>query len=274
MKQVALVGFNRKTMDFHTKAPKGAEVWTVNHAWKYDIPVIDRLFEIHAPEHRINSNPISIEHDNWLKEKHGFPIYTLPETYEYIPSSVAYPFDEIATEYCGTLLAGDKVQRVFTSSFDYMLALAIYEGFDEIYIYGFAMRGDGEYGYQRDGLAYWMGYAGAKGIKVIQHEKSNLLRPKVYHLGGQMIGRQVVEHHKITHDEQIKLLEVDMNKKLGALEVMKSLMEKGTVKPEAFYSQQDKLWQAAENLAIARGASGAIQMLLDDHDTEATNGDN
>ncbi|MCP4278457.1 MAG: hypothetical protein GY776_00430, partial [Alteromonas sp.] len=89
MKQVALVGFNRKTMDFHTKAPKGAEVWTVNHAWKYDIPKIDRLFEIHAPEHRINSNPISIEHDNWLKEKHGFPIYTLPETYEYIPSSVA-----------------------------------------------------------------------------------------------------------------------------------------------------------------------------------------
>lgn len=266
MKTVALVGFNKATMKFHTGVD--APVWTINHAWKYDIPRIDRLFEIHLPEHRKTSNKITKDHDNWLSQKHDFPIYTLPGTYEEIPSSVAYPFDEIAQEHCGGLLAGDKVQHVFTSSFDYMLALAIHEGYKKIYLFGFAMRGDSEYGYQRDGLAYWIGYANAKGIEIIQHEKSVLLRPKVYHLGGQMIGRQVVEHHKETHEEQVKLLSDEVNKQIGALELMQHMNDAGKFSDKAVQIQREKVWAAAESVAVARGAVGAMQMLLSELDTK------
>jgi|SaaInlV_200m_DNA_2_1039689.scaffolds.fasta_scaffold04062_6 hypothetical protein len=274
MKTVALVGFNKTTMKYHTKAPKGAEVWTVNHAWKYDIPKIDRLFEIHLPEHRLTSNIITKEHDVWLSKEHDFPIYTLPSTYEKIPSSVAYPYDEIVAEHCGNLLAGDKVQKVFTSSFDYMLALAIHEGFKNIYIYGFAMRGNSEYGYQRDGLAYWLGYANARGIKIIQHAKSTLLRPKVYHKGSQMISRQMAEHHIQTHEEQVKRLENQLAEKQGALGVLISLHQNKKVSDNVVQKAQTDYWQIAENLQIARGAVGAVKMLLDDHDTEGLNGDN
>lgn len=274
MKRVALVGFNSKTMSFHKSAPDGCEIWSLNHAWKYDIPRVDRLFEIHKPEHRKNSNKITKQHDDWLQERHSFPIYTIPKL-DYIPASKAYPYEQVVDKFCGGLLAGDKVQKVFTSTFDYMMALAIYEGFDEIYIYGFAMDGDSEYRFQRDGLAYWFGFATAKGIKVIQHEKSTTLRPKVYHEGGQMIGRQIAEHHRITHEEQVRKLENKLATKQGAYGVLSSLHQKGKVTDEAVQNAQQELWQTAEELAIARGAAGAIAMLIKDHDTEGNNnGDN
>ena len=273
MKRVALVGFNSKTMPFHKDAPEDCEIWTLNHAWKYDIPKIDRLFEIHKPEHRRNSNVITKEHDEWLAREHKFPVYTIPRNKE-IPSSVAYPYEQIAQDFCGGLLAGEKEQRVFTSTFDYMLALAIYEGFEEIYIYGFAMQGDGEYKYQRDGLAYWLGFANAKGYKVIQHEKSTTFRPKIYHEGGQMIARQVIEHHRLTHKDMVKKLEAEFQQNQGAYSVMINLHKQGKVTDEALKNQESKLWQTAENLSIAKGAEQGLAMLLNDHDTEKDNGDN
>jgi hypothetical protein len=84
-------------------------------------------------------------------------------------------------EYCaGLYMQGDPVKGAtrypveavsavcerFESSVDYMLALAIHEGAQEIAIYGVRMESDDEYGYQRPNAHYLIGLARGKGITV------------------------------------------------------------------------------------------------------------
>ena len=200
MKTVALVGFSPRTMQYADELPEETEIWTLNWAWKHNLPRIDRLFEIHDEAYLAQNNAVSIAHWEWLREEQAFPIYMLPEAHPDVPSSQRYPFDEIVAKYLSGLRRGDEVQRVFTSTFDYMMALAIYEGVERIQLLGIEMESDTEYAYQRPGMAFWMGMAVAQGIEVWQHPDSQLFRPRVYHQGGQMIGRQTIEAHKNSHE--------------------------------------------------------------------------
>jgi len=68
----------------------------------------------------------------------------------------AFPIDDIKKTFDSDY---------FTSSIAYMIAYAIYTGAKEINIYGVDMEQDSEYRYQRPCLAYWLGFAKAKGIK-------------------------------------------------------------------------------------------------------------
>ena len=239
MKPVALVGFQQATMRQHLSAPEDAEIWTLNYAWCHRIPKINRLFEIHAPDDRMNGEEISKEHDDWLQERHMFPIYTLPGTYEKIPSSVAYPWDEVTERFCGHLLVEDKVLKVFTSTFDYMIALALFEGFNPIYLYGFAMAGDREHGYQRDGFCYWSGYGNAMGVDVIQVKESTLLRPKVYHLGGQMYSVRTIMLHRDKCEKRIVELEKELLEQRGAIKVIDEILKEEQPKSEIGQNDAD-----------------------------------
>ena len=68
-----------------------------------------------------------------------------------------YPLNEIVKEFdCA----------YFTNSISYMIAYAIYKGYEEINIYGVDMTGRDEYINQRGSVMYWIGYARAKGITV------------------------------------------------------------------------------------------------------------
>jgi len=269
---VALVGFKIDTMLQHTTAPKGAEVWTLNHAWKYDVPHIDRLFEIHAPSDRMTPYATSKKHDIWLSEKHPFPIYTLPDTYPGIPSSVAYPFDEISKEFCGHILVGKQVQEVFTSTFDYMIALALFEEFDPIHIYGFSMAGDSEYGYQRDGFAYWAGQADARGVDIVQCKESTLFNPVVYHKGGQMYARHTLESHKAAHKDQLKKIEIELHKQMGVADAYRELHAKdpeGPITKKMISDQNATVWEWAESVATSRGAILGIDLILSEVNNES-----
>ena len=78
---VAIVGFAQTSLQF-AKDSKADEMWSVNFAWRYDVPRVDRLFEIHpiellaynafqgSPENKDN------EHFEWLQKEHDFKIYT------------------------------------------------------------------------------------------------------------------------------------------------------------------------------------------------------
>jgi len=189
MKSVAIIGFSKKTLKY-ARFSNANEYWTMNHVFltrtNY-IKKIDRLYEIHAREWYLRGEQTkSARYDKWLQQKHPFPIYMQEKEVdtELIPSSVRYPFEEI----CETLLPGliktdGKKQismKYFTSTVALMLAHAIYDGFDQIELYGVDMDSDTEYSYQKAAGEFWIGYALGRGAKVITPIKSSLYEAPVY----------------------------------------------------------------------------------------------
>jgi hypothetical protein len=67
----------------------------------------------------------------------------------------------------------------FSNTIDYMIALAIYEGYTELNLYGVNMARDSEYRYEKPGVDYWCGQAMGRGIKVCRHgELSTVMRTR------------------------------------------------------------------------------------------------
>ena len=83
-----------------------------------------------------------------------------------VPASCRFPKEEIL----------DKFRRYFTNSISWEIALAIYEGFKKIYIYGVDMAQDSEYAFERPSVEYFCGYAEGAGIELVVPEKSDLLK--------------------------------------------------------------------------------------------------
>jgi len=86
-----------------------------------------------------------------------------------VPNSVKYPLEEIRV----FLLAGfrqgidlDNRPICMTSSIAQAIALAIFQRYTHIRVYGVEMGSDTEYQYQRDFVAFWTGYALGRGATV------------------------------------------------------------------------------------------------------------
>jgi len=208
MRRLALLGGAEETRGGVWDS-KADEIWTLNWFYLYDwVPRIDRLFEMH---------PIWLYADNdreeWAKPKEhweylhkptDYPVYMLeglaPRP---IPSSTRYPIEAV-TEYIfgNRFIRGKDPRDFYSSTFDYMMALAIYEKWDVVEVYGFEMGSLTEYRYQREGAAFFIGQAIARNIQVILPAKSVLLRARRYgYEGGQMIFRQDLER---LHDKWVE----------------------------------------------------------------------
>lgn len=76
MKSVALVGFAQSSL-IHAKESEADEMWSVNFAWNYAVPRIDRLFEIHPLWYLAQlKGERDKKHLKWLQTEKEFPIYT------------------------------------------------------------------------------------------------------------------------------------------------------------------------------------------------------
>ena len=110
-----------------------------------------------------------------------------------------YPIEGV-----GALLPEARRRKVFTSSFDFLMGLAIYEGFERIECYGFEMGSDTEYRYQREGAAYWIAQCDARGIELVLPDNTALMKNKMYgYEGGSMIYRQDLERMKNIREKQV-----------------------------------------------------------------------
>lgn len=70
---------------------------------------------------------------------------------------------------------------VFPSSISWMLAYALYLGYDDIELHGVDMMGNTEYAGQRDHLFYLIGVARDRGVKVTMQEYAGVyLAPELY----------------------------------------------------------------------------------------------
>lgn len=132
------------------------ELWGVNNLF-YHIKRWDKWFEIHQltfdgktylrrgeKDFRGESVKDYLTHLGEMKT----PIY-MQKHWDEIPTSIAYPLNEVL-EFFQT--------SYFTNTISWMIALGIYQEFEEIGIWGVDMAVDTEYHWQRPSCEYFIGY--------------------------------------------------------------------------------------------------------------------
>jgi len=140
-------------------------IWACSPGNQGNIPRVDAWFEVHSnllwPECEAYGKP----YIEWLKQQ-TFPIYMQDQ--RLIPHAISLPIQELVTEFG---------KYFFTSSFAYMLAMAIKAGASEIALFGIDMASKDEYILQRPGGHYFMQEAAKRGIKVSVPFESDLAQP-------------------------------------------------------------------------------------------------
>lgn len=164
----------------------GAEVWACNdfptrvpEGWAFDS--WDRWFDLHTEAHIRKHRP---EAWDWYRANGTIgrrtvlsvygcrPIY-LHDRHPAITGSVAYPREVVQVAFAW----GGYLEECFTSSVDWMLALAIHEAFARIELYGVDLwDAPHERGDQRCGAHYWIGIARGRGIDVVIPDESSLCK--------------------------------------------------------------------------------------------------
>jgi len=133
----------------------GDQVWACNGAFR-DQYALTRVYSMDDPTYF----PVGYVEELSLLPKHVRVICT--EKHDCIPNSEAYPIHEILDYFHN--------HRFFNSTFAYMLAAAIYEGFDEIVMNGCYWKHDSwEYMSAMWSMNFWCGVAVGKGIKLGIH---------------------------------------------------------------------------------------------------------
>ena len=171
MKKVALVGYTPSWR----QAPyddKDIEIWVMNDLYEL-VPRYDRVFDIHdineiKTRKTRHEGKSQYEVLKTLKK----PVY-MQAQYADIPTSIRFPLDELIENYYIPAM-GDKI--FLTCSVAHMLALAIYEGYEEIQFYGIHEAVDSEYKDEMPSVLYWLGVAYGRGIKISISQDSPLLK--------------------------------------------------------------------------------------------------
>ncbi len=194
-RSVAIYGFSPISL-FRVLETGADEMWTMNHAYTAEgVPryadgrlCCDRLFEIHREEwFRRGSIPEHEAYWDWLKSGHGCQV-VMQGVHPEVPNSVEYPFDAVVEDVFGHLWRqmgkGVVREKYFTSSFSYMCALAIHEGFERIELYGIEMVTGTEYGQQKASAELMIGIALGRGIDVVLPMESTMCLAKLYGYSG------------------------------------------------------------------------------------------
>jgi len=211
--KVAIVGFG-ETKDQAPFDDKSVEIWGLNDLYD-SIPRWDRWFDIHDWEtiSDVKQNRSKTVRTEKYKEM-TCPIY-LMEKWEGIPNAVKYPLKEIQDKFCG----GGK--GYFTNQVSYMIAFALYEGADEIGLYGVDMLIDTEYSIQRPSVEYWLGIAAGMGKRVLIPSGSTLLKTKFIYAYDKVEHDQFVEMYKL----RVENWEKEKERILGEIETGNRLVE-------------------------------------------------
>lgn len=153
MKRLSIVG---RSPGFDGCYTIEGDTWCVSSVYKQLQPdKVDKIFQMHKPE----------IWEPWLKEEKSKVIVGFEGQYEMYPVFAML----------------DKYGAVFGSSISWMLALAIEQGYKEIYFFGCDMASKEEYIDQRDTFFYMVGRAEALGIKIIIPETSRIFfKDRIY----------------------------------------------------------------------------------------------
>lgn len=200
---------------------------------------------MHEPEIYKGHNTKDPHHWEWLQQKHGKPVY-MQETDPLVPDSVKYPLDD-ALKLAGV--------QMFTTTFAYMSALAILQGYEQVKIFGVELSAT-EYEYQANGYLFWFGFlrgrlgTGNVDSAVLYLDKNIFHAPLYGFEGNHVFGKDYFDARAKLHDGYWQAAE----KNLGNL---KHAIEKATEKQDFDkVTELVKLYQTAA--MVAGEAAGAL----------------
>lgn len=199
-------------------APFNDPTWTI---WSCSpgnahgqLPRVDAWFEIHGnmlwPENKHYGEPYL----KWLSEQQ-FPIYMQDQSF--LPQAIPLPMAELVREFGSDF---------FTSSFTWMMAMAMKKGAKEIALYGIDMASRDEYILQRPGFYFFKYMAEQRGIKVSAPHESDIMQPPGLYGFSDVtpFGRKILARKKELQDrlapmeQQISQLQQQATYLRGALE--------------------------------------------------------
>jgi hypothetical protein len=227
-----------------------SEIWCLNEFYKYLIQIPNgratRWFEIHS---RYSPSKNNAEHITWLQNC-KVPVY-MWEHYDDMPMSLPFPKDELCKHF-GWEIDGNPVPfKYFSCQPAWMLAFAIYEGFEEIEMYGVNMATDSEFGSQRPSCEYWLGVI--YGIYYANKYKERNMKPPFLPEACDLLKPPGGKLYGFDTDNQARLL-------------VKTRLQLVNGKAKKFNSQLNQASQAVQNsqmaLAEMRGAKNAYDDLL------------
>ena len=146
MKEVIILGMGQTG----TQCPYDAEVWGVNRGFK-KARRLDKLFMTDMRFDAFGDERFDFENLKRLK----CPIISLHSFKEL--KTVRYPYKEIVKRF---------KTNFFTCTICYMIAYALYKGYDSIRMYGVDMITSSEYKLEKGGVEFWVGLAKGMGAKV------------------------------------------------------------------------------------------------------------
>ena len=178
----------KKTVILHGKrvselSPKlrwpSAKLWGVTRCnvlyWRESLTDWDMWSDLHPVEPTAFHRGIKAKRpeawDWYCRQDTTRPIYLL-EPHPDVPASVAFPRARVQD----TL----KTTR-FTCSVDWLIGLALCEGFERIVLNGIGTRFQADFQYAHQGILYWLGYLAGKGVDLVIEGPSCYVAPeKVY----------------------------------------------------------------------------------------------
>lgn len=141
------------------------KIWSCSPG-NQDIPRWDVWFEVHSNLLWPECISYGAPYIEWLKRQTGKVIYMQDQNL--VPNATPLPIQELTQEFG---------KYFFTSSFTYMIAMAIKAGATEIALFGIDMASKNEYILQRPGGHYFMQKAAERGIRVAVPYESDLAQP-------------------------------------------------------------------------------------------------
>jgi hypothetical protein len=163
--KVALIGTAPSSRDLAPYHDQGWKIWACSPGNMNCCPRVDLWFELHSnlmwKEHESYGKP----YIEWLNQQ-PFPVYM--QNNNLVPRAMPFPWYEMVEEFG---------RDFFTSSFAWMMALAIKQGATEIALYGIDMASRDEYIRQRPGFYYFKRRAEERGIKVTAPHESDIMQP-------------------------------------------------------------------------------------------------
>ncbi len=175
----------RKTVQIVGAAPsimvdpiiEGAERWLMNTTHKIDQGRrYDRVFNLHEPAIILGLTPGAME---WYAAQ-TFPVYML-EVHPDVQRSVRYPIEAVQKFFARETRSGMQLETCFGSSVEFMIALALMEGFEHIDLMGIECRSEDEYRDQARSVMFWMGRAMGMGRTMTCSATSGLcMVPAIY----------------------------------------------------------------------------------------------
>lgn len=224
MKKVALVGAEEHTRDNAPWDDESFDIWVVNEWALADwVKRFTASFDLHWSNIYTDSRyDRSAGYWEWLQQERGKPVY-MQAVDPLVPDSVAYPLKEINAEFLTNMTYEGRPVKNFKTSMSYLLAFAIYQGYDRIDTYGIELVGN-EYKGQNSNYAFWVGVAIGRGVKVDHHCSRGMFDAPLYGYEGFMKQSKSYDY-VIGLQKQMAEKQREFNMLEGALQLAQQMLE-------------------------------------------------